>query len=105
MKTKEEILRNIENKPRKGVKCVNHRSVQAAVYCETCGEPLCNDCVIVNWRSNFINNVFMTSNEKFVKEIVCKDCAKRINKSQVIFSCGLLFLILSIIMAMIIGAV
>ena len=105
MKSKEDILRNIENKPRKGIKCINHSSVQAAVYCENCGNPLCNNCVVINWRSNFINNIFMTSNDKFIEEIVCKDCAKKINKSQVILSCGLLFLVLSVVMAMIIGAV
>jgi hypothetical protein len=103
--SRREILQSIERKPKKGIKCINHRKTQAIMYCENCGKPICSECMIINWRSNFVGAAFMAEKEKFVKDIVCNNCAKAINKGQTIFSLALLVLFLSIIMAMAIGAI
>ena len=100
-----EILAKIDEKPKKGIKCKNHPDTQATVYCSLCEQPFCEKCSTQHWRPNFINNVFTGSKEKFVKETLCEECAKKTNRSQVLSSCALLFLILSIIMFFIIGSI
>ena len=101
---KKNVLKAVDLKPRRGIKCVNHKKIQAVAYCEVCNDPLCDECLIINYRSNFINAAFAGSKDQFVKDMVCAKCSKQINKSQICLSIVILCFFLFFVFILIIGA-
>jgi TM2 domain-containing membrane protein YozV len=43
--------------------CVNHKGVSATAFCQNCGKPLCNDCIIAGAMRNLPNG-----------QILCESC-------------------------------
>ena len=59
--------------------CINHPDIQGVRRCDRCYSWICSDCIEEGWHQTFLRG-FLAEKQRFEKEILCPNCARRISR-------------------------